>query len=238
LSILLNAGIFGNFVSVGLQGWLGVMWVGSGVGIKMDRRWDEPRALALPEHSPEFRDDKEVLMDEESLDEIVQPTPKRKSYIKQYGPPLVVPILLAFALSLALPVVSPDQPDIWAGVKTTIQGWIPLTAQNLDASGEDYQAATAEDVEIEGGMWANQLHSVVNPKCPATLRETNFYPGQIPYTVLATYPRSGNTFIRSLIERSTGYRTSSIYCDRVLERTFLGECSRDGFLKKSHYPGL
>lgn len=30
LGIIINAGVFGNFAAVGLQGWLGVGWVGSG----------------------------------------------------------------------------------------------------------------------------------------------------------------------------------------------------------------
>ena len=42
----------------------------------------------------------------------------------------------------------------------------------------------------------------------------------------ASYPRSGNTFTRLLIERATGWHTSSLYCDRELARAFDGECAR------------
>jgi hypothetical protein len=211
------------------------MYVGSGIFVKMDRRFDEKKPPMLPQQSPDPLNEKEGLLEDE-LDDFAPPKKPTSPYLKQYGPPLLVPIFLAFILSLALPTIAPDQPDIWSGVKTSISGWIPLTAQRLEDSAEDYQSESEEDVRIEGGLWATQLHSAVSPQCPSVPRETQYFDGQIPYTVLATYPRSGNTYIRGLIERASGYRTSSVYCDHVLAETFLGECSRDPFLKKSHYP--
>lgn len=56
-------------------------------------------------------------------------------------------------------------------------------------------------------------------------------------TTLATYPRSGNSWIRTLIEKGTGYLTSSVYCDTALEETFKSECSTTTkWLIKTHYP--
>jgi hypothetical protein len=58
-------------------------------------------------------------------------------------------------------------------------------------------------------------------------------------TALATYPRSGNTWTRTLIEKATGFLTSSEYCDRSLEKTLKGECNAtNSFLLKTHYPAL
>lgn len=43
LSILINAGIFGNFGAVSLEGWCGVGWVASGIWIKITKRYDPPK---------------------------------------------------------------------------------------------------------------------------------------------------------------------------------------------------
>lgn len=47
---------------------------------------------------------------------------------------------------------------------------------------------------------------------------------------LASFPRSGNTWLRSLIEEATGLPTGSIYEDRVMPR------SQAGFIIKTHAP--
>ena len=38
-----SLGIFGNFSSVGLEGWTGVGWVASGIYIKMNKAYDPPK---------------------------------------------------------------------------------------------------------------------------------------------------------------------------------------------------
>lgn len=56
-------------------------------------------------------------------------------------------------------------------------------------------------------------------------------------TALASYPRSGNTWLRTLVEKATGHLTSSLYCDRHLRRTFRSECDKTNrWLVKTHYP--
>lgn len=56
-------------------------------------------------------------------------------------------------------------------------------------------------------------------------------------TALASFPRSGNTWVRTLVEKATGYSTSSLYCDKHLRKTFKSECNRQTkFLVKTHYP--
>ena len=41
-------------------------------------------------------------------------------------------------------------------------------------------------------------------------------PGTFPATSLSSYPGSGNTWVRYLIEEYTGYYTGSIYTDKNL----------------------
>lgn len=99
---------------------------------------------------------------------------------------------------------------------------------------------------LEDQGWASQLYTSIKPQCTGVGRKladsTRPYDGPLlPRTVLITYPRSGNTYSRQLVERATGFRTSSVYCDRALERTFVGECEQGPskwFLRKSHYPAL
>ncbi|GAA5889639.1 hypothetical protein JCM16303_004449, partial [Sporobolomyces ruberrimus] len=58
-------------------------------------------------------------------------------------------------------------------------------------------------------------------------------------TGFVSFPRSGNSYLRGLVERATGFQTSSVYCDRGLARTFLGECNTElNFFVKPHYPVL
>jgi len=42
--------------------------------------------------------------------------------------------------------------------------------------------------------------------------------------LLASFPGSGNTWTRHLLEQSTGILTGSMYCDPELQREFKGEC--------------
>ncbi|XP_072172244.1 sialate:O-sulfotransferase 2-like [Diadema setosum] len=49
----------------------------------------------------------------------------------------------------------------------------------------------------------------------------------LPLAALNSYPGSGNTWLRYLIERATGISTGSIYCDKALKKGgFVGECKR------------
>lgn len=49
-----------------------------------------------------------------------------------------------------------------------------------------------------------------------------------PRTALASFPRSGNTWLRYMIEQATGRQTGSIYSDRILPR------STEGIVVKTH----
>jgi hypothetical protein len=54
---------------------------------------------------------------------------------------------------------------------------------------------------------------------------------------LASFPRSGNTWVRKLVEHATGNRTVSSHED-VLESRMFGEKKRRILLVKTHYPAL
>ncbi|ELU11434.1 hypothetical protein CAPTEDRAFT_193836 [Capitella teleta] len=60
----------------------------------------------------------------------------------------------------------------------------------------------------------------------------------LPLTALASYPGSGNTWTRHLIELSTGFYTGSIYKDKVLKVSFPGEGEQSGSVitVKTHWP--
>ncbi|KAH8918771.1 UAA-domain-containing protein [Atractiella rhizophila] len=220
LGILINAGIFGNLGKIGGAGWLGVGWVGSGVWIKMDKRFDDPKPTSGGEGQREIRSHGRSYsredtrsharitsrnlrdMEEEKflpdLPEVSKPKPGGP--FKQYGIPVLVPLILSITESL----------------KTTIA-----------------QQAT----------WGEQLATLSGTvgSCPDSHVETSQFPtlDSTPKTGLVTFPRSGNSYIRSLLEKTTGFRTSSIYCDPALRKTFLGECDRtEKWLIKTHYPVL
>ncbi len=91
---------------------------------------------------------------------------------------------------------------------------------------------------LQGGSWDRQLFEAVQPTCPSEVGAVPYAGRSTAKTGFVSYPRSGNSYIRSLLERSTGFQTSSIYCDRALEETFHGECDSDsGFFIKDHNYG-
>ena len=58
---------------------------------------------------------------------------------------------------------------------------------------------------------------------------------------LVSYPGSGNTWVRGLLERATGICTGSVYCDNWLRmHGFRGENIRSGavLVTKTHYPAV
>lgn len=256
LSILINAGVFGNFSSVGLQGWLGVGWVASGIYIKMDRSWDEKKPaqkVVLPVSDQSMKDgaqhsekaslmadgspivDRDQDMEEEEMQRL-RKKPALKGpmrYLRQYGPPLLVPIVLAMAFAYAMPMFA-DQPIAEAvsnnipadtsytpdatlfspsdsNLNSDVQDLrfdtvvtptdesvelsddslsvLPAPSEDNSAVADDYTPETVEDVVVEGGEWSQQLHSKFEGQCSHDLRNTTYFPGDLPFTVLATYPR-------------------------------------------------
>ncbi|CAG2206738.1 unnamed protein product [Mytilus edulis] len=67
----------------------------------------------------------------------------------------------------------------------------------------------------------NFSHATLKVLCP----EVQFSVTRRPLTALASFPGSGNTWARHLIEQSTGIATGSIYCSDTIKKDFIGECS-------------
>ena len=61
------------------------------------------------------------------------------------------------------------------------------------------------------------------PSLPSRRRLAQF--GSLPRTALASFPGSGNTWTRYLIEGATGVFTGSIYLDKVLQSKGTGPLS-------------
>jgi hypothetical protein len=73
-------------------------------------------------------------------------------------------------------------------------------------------------VAVEGGSWDSQLYDAMSSACRNEL-ETVPYQSSVR-TAFASFPRSGNSYLRSLIERATGYQTSSV-CEHISPITLL-----------------
>ncbi|GEM11000.1 zinc finger, C2H2-type transcription factor [Rhodotorula toruloides] len=210
LSILINAAAFNNFSSVSLVGWIGVLWVASGIWIKVNKRGDgRVDGSAISEDEGADAEELQDMMEKESKWPSVSSIPgvpppshnQVKQIVMQYLVPLAIPVLGALLLT---PILS---------------------------------FSKRPTVTIEGSRWDSQVHQAVSPACDTELVTVPYQPTS--RTALASFPRSGNSYLRSLVERATGFQTSSVYCDPELERTFHGECNHTlNFFVKTHFPAL
>ncbi|GAA5833709.1 hypothetical protein JCM11251_003210 [Rhodosporidiobolus azoricus] len=202
LSILINAGLFGNFASSTMVGWTGVFWVASGIWIKVNRSYDQPEQLNVvfsnSDESNRMLDEKESQLGNpvfETRTYSPESSDRLKRALKQYIAPCLAAVAAAFVLSP------------WMG----------------------------QVIKVEGGAWDVALLEAFQPQC-----QTKISP--IPYqtntsTGFVSFPRSGNSYLRGLVLRSSGYQTSSVYCDRTLENTLYGECDhKQKFFVKTHFP--
>ncbi|KAH3893201.1 WSCD family member AAEL009094-like [Dreissena polymorpha] len=72
-------------------------------------------------------------------------------------------------------------------------------------------------------------------------KDIRLTPRDVPFTALASVWRSGNTWVRHLVQQATGYGTSAIYCDKdILEAGYPFECEQTNrkriMLVKVHQP--
>ena len=69
-------------------------------------------------------------------------------------------------------------------------------------------------------------------------QQRSFLPNQSPMVALVSFQGSGNTWLRYLLEQSTGIYTGSIYCDTALKSYFPGEYVVSGnvVVIKTHIP--
>jgi hypothetical protein len=103
------------------------------------------------------------------------------------------------------------------------------------AKATSYDLLNQPDIlELDNELAGDQYSNETSASCQ--LKEAILYPYQdkLKSTALISFPRSGNTWVRSLIERSTSYSTSSVYCDKQLI-SLRAECDRSNiFLIKTH----
>nr|XP_019050039.1 hypothetical protein I302_00460 [Kwoniella bestiolae CBS 10118]OCF28969.1 hypothetical protein I302_00460 [Kwoniella bestiolae CBS 10118] len=85
-------------------------------------------------------------------------------------------------------------------------------------------------------------HLSATTNCPEPPKRS-FYPFEIPRTALASFPRSGNTFTRELVEHSTGYFTTDVFCNsphwyKFHQEYFEEACEHpeNNLLVKTHAP--
>lgn len=158
----------------------------------------------------------------------------------QYGVPVAIPVVLALALapfmaatvatstSLA-PIASTDAParvnDLAkvpanavvddSAFRPVAPAMPPVVGSTTSDSSDEAILNSAEATEaaelavaIDGGSWDAQLLDAISPACKSEI-QTRPYDTKLR-TGFVSYPRSGNSYLRSLIERATGYQTSSI----------------------------
>ncbi|POY74919.1 hypothetical protein BMF94_1895 [Rhodotorula taiwanensis] len=116
LSILINAGIFGNFASVSLLGWTGVFWVASGIWIKINRNYDPPKqprntassaAAAATSEGDEAKESLLLRTEHASIgntlgEEVLAPPSPPVAYkqvVLQYLVPIAIPAVAALLLA-------------------------------------------------------------------------------------------------------------------------------------------
>ncbi|XP_072178145.1 sialate:O-sulfotransferase 2-like [Diadema setosum] len=103
----------------------------------------------------------------------------------------------------------------------------PTREPDVDsAPGFPHNVKTAIETPIVSGVSQKSVRVAAVPQsvCEhASLAEN----GTLPLLGLASFPGSGNTWLRYLIERATGVYTGSVFCDKsLLNGGFLGECER------------
>ncbi|KAM0753563.1 hypothetical protein T439DRAFT_322458 [Meredithblackwellia eburnea MCA 4105] len=116
------------------------------------------------------------------------------------------------------------------------QASVVETANGLASrwSGRRSQVVFAEDDAAPSS--SPSLFQPTMEQC-ANIEPVQFHPSPAHRTILASYPRSGNSHLRSLVQRSTGYVSGSTYCDAEIAEALIGECnSTDKFFFKSHFP--
>ncbi|KAK4330598.1 UAA transporter family-domain containing protein [Rhodotorula toruloides] len=210
LSILINAAAFGNLARVSQVGWIGVFWVASGIWIKINKRYDSRgNGGAISDGEGGDAEEMQEMLEKESRSGSIPSTTD--------APPTshgqVKQIVMQYLVPLAIPVLG-------ALLLVPILSFSSRPA-----------------VTIVGSRWDSQVHQAVSPACDTELVTVPYQPTS--RVALASFPRSGNSYLRSLVERATGFQTSSVYCDPELERTFHGECNHTlTFFVKTHFPAL
>ncbi|KAF8057273.1 Wscd1 [Scenedesmus sp. PABB004] len=145
-----------------------------------------------------------------------------------------------------------DVTMLFVSYDLTVAGSSALGRFAIDAAsgGEELKLALAAMLRNEAVAGLKAAHPDAAPflacrRLPAVLRAHRRArtdrrrraraPPQEPRTTTAlmTFPGSGNTWVRHIIETLTGYHTSSVYCDKSLQPVFTAECDDSYMWDKS-----
>lgn len=225
--------LFYTATRIGLVGWIGIGLVTSGVYIRFENESGGAGVGAGAEAALEGggggydpvgeedgmvfdleglnKDDENPEEEEEGQDfsEIAPPPRKREfacvpTLFRNQLTPSLVTALSSFLLPIVLPFL-------------VVLAFYPLLSH---LTPDPSSSLTSTD-----SAWESDLYSALDPICvhdtPTSLYNTSITTGFV------SFPRSGNSYLRSLVERVTGYQTSSVYCDSSLVGTFKGECNHE-----------
>lgn len=200
-----------GFVAVPLAIWTTIAWVGVGACIALWRTETIEDTMEVLYTASTTHDD---LNDDFSSS--IEPKTNSSSHPSSIASlvPLVLPLLLSIALFLNSPFITRTPPP-----------------------------------PNEDGPYGTTLFSLTSSPSLTTFCSNLSSTPSLPFpsssshqrkTALASHPRSGNTLLRELVERVTGWQTSSVYCDKSLmlgEGGFKGECDHEsGWFVKTHFP--
>lgn len=218
-SVLVNAVVLRRVGKTPTQAWMAAGWVFGGAWIKDDPRFDDtdetaPKGATLGSFDAQGKyvrvssaSISKAALDKEggSADDEHEAGSGGSVFWRQYAPSLLLPpLLVIFA----------------RGLFATGGSTVPPALQGTFVNG------SRGLVLLEGGHWELEFHQAITPLC-LNGSETKRWHGT-RRTALASHERSGNTWTRELVERSTGWQTSTIsYCDKTLAPAFKGECDHE-----------
>lgn len=183
-SIFLNSVIYGYFRSTGAFGWLGIGWIMAGLCF-LDIPLNLRSAYATPEA---FHNDTEQKQPQfgsiafettESIEHYPLQSSSASSTMKQR---------LSSASSMLLWPIA----IVLAGL---------YIQHGLSPSSSQYSLSNLAASQAQGGQWANTILQALRLECPHE-HDAARYERRHLKTALASFPRSGNSWTRNLIERS------------------------------------
>lgn len=126
---------------------------------------------------------------------------------------MLVPVALAIIVAMfALPTGALTSTGVISSAASKVEDWTKFDLLGGESDRQEEAKLADADVDeirqVLGGKWDAELHQAVSPECEHDI-VTRPYNGSIR-TGFVSYPRSGNSYMRSLIERSTRYQTSSV----------------------------
>jgi hypothetical protein len=207
-----NAAVFNHFGTIALEGWCGVGLVASGMFIGLNGSWDEDD-MATSRYPTIADPEEEELLKEGRHSHSISIQIIGSSSVGSARSGSLARLARGYTLQLGLPLLLPF-------LLYSLAFILNLNSTNVNVNLEP----DLPSVRLEGGEWDRAFYRAIRPNCTAASNTTTpvrWEGGR--RTALVSHPRSGNTLTREGVERVLGLQTSSVYCDRSLEHTFVGE---------------